>query len=47
MQARLGLSNCAEFFRYHAGWCSKISGNAYDVKTAGIASDSWVGRSSG
>ncbi len=42
MQARLGLPNCAEFFRYHAGWCSKISGNAYDVKTAGIASDAWV-----
>jgi aldehyde dehydrogenase (NAD+) len=42
MQAKLGLPNCAEFFRYHAGWCSKISGNAYDVKTAGIASDTWV-----
>jgi len=42
MQARLGLPNCAEFFRYYAGWCSKISGNAYDVKTAGIASDTWV-----
>lgn len=42
MQARLGLPNCAEFFRYYAGWCSKISGDAYDVKTAGIASDTWV-----
>ena len=42
MQARWGLPTCAEFFRYHAGWCSKISGNAYEVKTAGIASDSWV-----
>jgi acyl-CoA reductase-like NAD-dependent aldehyde dehydrogenase len=42
MQARLGLSNCAEFFRYHAGWCTKISGEAFDVKTAGIASDHWV-----
>ena len=42
MQARLGLPNCAEFFRYYAGWCSKISGEAYDVKTAGIASDTWV-----
>jgi len=42
MQARLGLPNCAEFFRYHAGWCSKISGSAYDVKTAGIATDTWV-----
>ena len=42
MQATLGLPNCAEFFRYYAGWCSKISGNAYDVKTAGIATDTWV-----
>ena len=41
-QATLGMPNCAEFFRYHAGWCSKISGNAYDVKTAGIATDTWV-----
>jgi aldehyde dehydrogenase (NAD+) len=42
MQATLGLPNCAEIFRYYAGWCSKISGNAYDVKTAGIATDTWV-----
>lgn len=42
LHARLGLPNCAEFFRYYAGWCSKISGHAYDVKTAGIASDNWV-----
>src|ERR1700738_2358041 len=42
MQARLGLPICAEFFRYYAGWCSKISGDAYDVKTAGIASETWV-----
>lgn len=42
LHAQLGLPNCAEFFRYYAGWCSKISGNAYDVKTAGIASDNWV-----
>ena len=42
MHAKLGLPNCAEFFRYYAGWCSKISGTAYDVKTAGIASDNWV-----
>src|SRR5258707_12145001 len=44
MQAQLGLPNCAEFFRYYAGWGSKISGVAYDVKTAGIASDPLVGR---
>ncbi len=42
MQATLGLPNCAEFFRYYAGWCSKISGTAFDVKTAGIATDTWV-----
>jgi acyl-CoA reductase-like NAD-dependent aldehyde dehydrogenase len=42
LHAQLGLPNCAEFFRYYAGWCSKISGSAYDVKTAGIASDNWV-----
>ena len=27
----------SEFFRYYAGWCSKINGVAYDVKTDGIA----------
>ncbi|MDG4669308.1 aldehyde dehydrogenase family protein [Mycobacterium sp. 236(2023)] len=42
LHAQLGLPNCAEFFRYYAGWCSKISGSAFDVKTAGIASDNWV-----
>lgn len=42
VQATLGLSNCAEFFRYHAGWCTKINGDAFDIKTAGIASDTWV-----
>jgi acyl-CoA reductase-like NAD-dependent aldehyde dehydrogenase len=42
LHAQLGLPNCAEFFRYYAGWCSKISGSAFDVKTAGIASDDWV-----
>ena len=31
-----------EFFRYYAGWCSKINGTSYDVKTTGIAADSYV-----
>ena len=31
-------SKCSEFFRYYAGWCSKINGTAYDVKTRGIGS---------
>src|ERR1700754_1878939 len=42
MQATLQMSTCSEFFRYYAGWCSKINGVAYDVKTDGIASDSYV-----
>jgi acyl-CoA reductase-like NAD-dependent aldehyde dehydrogenase len=42
MQAQLVVPTCAEFFRYYAGWCSKVSGDAYDVKTSGIASDKYV-----
>src|SRR6201992_1002873 len=42
MQATLQMSTCSEFFRYYAGWCSKINGVAYDVKTDGIASDAYV-----
>src|SRR5271168_5635552 len=42
MQATLQMSTCSEFFRYYAGWCSKINGVAYDVKTDGIATDAYV-----
>ncbi|WIM89239.1 aldehyde dehydrogenase family protein [Candidatus Mycobacterium wuenschmannii] len=42
LQATLQMSTCAEFFRYYAGWCSKINGVAYDVKTDGIATDAYV-----
>src|SRR6201995_2274515 len=42
MQATLQMSTCSEFFRYYAGWCSKINGVAYDVKTDGIARASYV-----
>ncbi len=42
MQATLQMSTISEFFRYYAGWCSKINGVAYDVKTDGIATDSFV-----
>jgi acyl-CoA reductase-like NAD-dependent aldehyde dehydrogenase len=42
MQATLQMSTCSEFFRYYAGWCSKLNGVAYDVKTDGIASDAYV-----
>src|ERR1700756_1252790 len=42
MQATLQMSTCSEFFRYYSGWCSKINGVAYDVKTDGIATDAFV-----
>src|SRR6201992_980761 len=42
MQATLQMSTVSEFFRYYAGWCSKINGVAYDVKSDGIATDSFV-----
>ena len=42
MQAELIVPTCAEFFRYYAGWCTKLNGQAYDVKTSGIASDKYV-----
>jgi aldehyde dehydrogenase (NAD+) len=42
MQATLQMSTVSEFFRYYAGWCSKINGVAYDVKTDGIATDNYV-----
>lgn len=42
MQSELVVPTCAEFFRYHAGWCSKINGTAYDIRTSGIASDAYV-----
>src|SRR6201994_1711069 len=42
LQATLQMSTCAEFFRYYAGWCSKLNGVAYDVRTDGIATDAFV-----
>ena len=42
LQATLQMSTVSEFFRYYAGWCSKINGTAYDVKTDGIATDAYV-----
>jgi acyl-CoA reductase-like NAD-dependent aldehyde dehydrogenase len=42
MQARLIVPTSAEFFRYYAGWCSKLNGTAYDVKTTGIATETYV-----
>jgi acyl-CoA reductase-like NAD-dependent aldehyde dehydrogenase len=42
MQAQLQMSTVSEFFRYYAGWCSKVNGTSYDVKTDGIAGDAYV-----
>ena len=35
VQAEMIVSTCAEFFRYYAGWCTKISGNSYQVQMEG------------
>ena len=42
LQSEMVVPTCAEFFRYYAGWCSKINGTAYDIRTTGIATDSYV-----
>ena len=34
-QAKMIVSTCAEFFRYYAGWCTKINGTAYQVQMEG------------
>ncbi|ORA82599.1 betaine-aldehyde dehydrogenase [Mycolicibacter kumamotonensis] len=34
-QAEMIVSTCAEFFRYYAGWCTKINGNSYQVQMEG------------
>src|SRR5262245_50163027 len=35
-QAQAQVAVSAEFFRYYAGWCSKIEGIAADVNTGGL-----------
>lgn len=34
-QAHMIMSTAAEFFRYYAGWCTKVSGMADDVRMTG------------
>jgi aldehyde dehydrogenase (NAD+) len=34
-QAHMIMSTAAEFFRYYAGWCTKVSGMAHDVRMTG------------
>src|ERR1700747_934126 len=36
MQARATVAVSSEFFRYYAGWCTKIEGIAADVHTGGL-----------
>src|SRR5690625_5166095 len=35
MQARMIVPTCAEIFRYYAGWCTKLNGDAYQVQMTG------------
>lgn len=39
-QAQMIVPTCAEFFRYYAGWCTKLNGNAYEVQMEGGVSGS-------
>ncbi|CQD15579.1 aldehyde dehydrogenase [Mycolicibacterium conceptionense] len=33
MQAEMIVATCAEFFRYYAGWCTKLNGSSYHAYT--------------
>ena len=35
MQAQMIVPTCAEIFRYYAGWCTKLNGDAYQVQMSG------------
>lgn len=37
MQAEMIVSTCAEFFRYYAGWCTKLNGSSYQVQMEGAS----------
>ncbi|MEV5651281.1 aldehyde dehydrogenase family protein [Nocardia sp. NPDC052254] len=41
-QARMIVPTCAEFFRYYAGWCTKINGTAHEVQMEGGVSGSFA-----
>jgi len=34
-QAEMIVSTCAEFYRYYAGWCTKLNGTSYQVQMEG------------
>ncbi|MEB3069717.1 aldehyde dehydrogenase family protein [[Mycobacterium] vasticus] len=35
LQAQMIVPTCAEIFRYYAGWCTKLNGDAYQVQMTG------------
>ncbi|MFC8527308.1 MULTISPECIES: aldehyde dehydrogenase [Nocardia] len=41
-QAKMILPTSAEFFRYYAGWCTKVNGNAYEVQMTGGVSGAYA-----
>ncbi|MEV4241480.1 MULTISPECIES: aldehyde dehydrogenase family protein [Nocardia] len=41
-QAKMIVPTCAEFFRYYAGWCTKINGTAHEVQMTGGISGAYA-----
>ena len=41
-QANMIVPTCAEFFRYYAGWCTKLNGSAHEVQMQGGVSGTFA-----
>jgi aldehyde dehydrogenase (NAD+) len=41
-QAQMIVPTCAEFFRYYAGWCTKVNGTAHEVQMTGGISGAYA-----
>ncbi|WP_327116705.1 aldehyde dehydrogenase family protein [Nocardia sp. NBC_01730] len=41
-QAKMIVPTCAEFFRYYAGWCTKVNGTAHEVQMTGGVSGAYA-----
>ncbi|WP_216894826.1 aldehyde dehydrogenase family protein [Nocardia alni] len=41
-QAKMIVPSCAEFFRYYAGWCTKLNGTAHEVQMQGGVSGTFA-----
>ncbi|WP_067888054.1 aldehyde dehydrogenase family protein [Nocardia vaccinii] len=41
-QAQMIVPTCAEFFRYYAGWCTKVNGTAHEVQMTGGVSGAYA-----